>query len=89
MLFAWSVSGFVLPGIASYLTDILGSKAFMYVAMTISAAYAFFVIFRMSQRDPVSTEDQETYEPRPAQAAYAPELYARVSEKDVDQEVPE
>lgn len=88
MLFAWSLSGFVVPGIASYLTDILGSKAFMYVAMAISAAYALFVIFRISQRDPVSTEDQETYEPRPAQAPYAPELYAPVTEEDVDQEVP-
>jgi MFS family permease len=86
MLFAWSISGFILPGAASLLTDFLGSKAFMYVAIAISAAYAVFVIYRMARREAVPVEEQEAYEPRAAQVPYSPELYAPVTEDDVDQE---
>jgi hypothetical protein len=86
MLFAWSISGFILPGAASLLTEFLGSKAFMYVAIAISAAYAVFVIYRMARREAVPVEEQEAYEPRAAQVPYSPELYAPVTEDDVDQE---
>ncbi|MBO6836103.1 MAG: MFS transporter [Alphaproteobacteria bacterium] len=88
MLFAWSLSGFVLPGAASFLTDIYGAKAFMYVAMVIALVYGLFVAYRMTRREGVPVEAQEAYEPRAAQAAYAPELYAPVTEEDIDQEVP-
>lgn len=88
MLFAWSLSGFVLPGAASILTDIYGAKAFMYVAMVIALAYGLFVVYRMTRREGVPVEDQESYEPRAAQIAYSPELYAPVTEDDVDQEIP-
>lgn len=88
MLFAWSLSGFVLPGAASILTDLYGAKAFMYVAMAIALAYGLFVTYRMTKREGVPIEDQESYEPRAAQVAYSPELYAPVTEDDVDQEIP-
>ncbi|MDW3207251.1 MAG: MFS transporter [Alphaproteobacteria bacterium] len=88
MLFAWSLSGFVLPGAASILTDLYGAKAFMYVAMAIALAYGLFVTYRMTRREGVPIEDQESYEPRAAQVAYSPELYAPVTEDDVDQEIP-
>lgn len=89
MLFAWSLSGFILPGAASFLTEIYGPKAFMYVAMAIAAAYGLFVLFRMTRREAVPIDEQETYEPRAAQVPYSPELYAPVTEEDVDQEIPE
>lgn len=89
MLFAWSLSGFVIPGAASFLTEIYGPKAFMYVAMVIATSYGLFVLFRMTRREGVPIEDQETYEPRAAQVPYSPELYAPVTDEDVDQEVPE
>lgn len=85
MLFAWSLSGFVLPGAASFLTDVVGAKAFMYVAIAVSAAYGLFVVYRMTRREAVPTEEQEAYEPRAAQVPYSPELYAPVTEDDVDQ----
>lgn len=88
MLFAWSLSGFVLPGAASILTDLYGAKAFMYVAMAIALAYGLFVTYRMTRREGVPIEEQESYEPRAAQVAYSPELYAPVTEDDVDQEIP-
>ena len=36
MLFAWSVSGFVIPGIGTALTAIYGTQSFMYVAIAIA-----------------------------------------------------
>ena len=38
MLFAWSVSGFIVPGIGTALTAVYGTQSFMYVAIAIAAA---------------------------------------------------
>jgi MFS family permease len=47
MLFAWSVAGFVAPGIGTVLTGFYGTRSFMYVVTAIAAAYAVFVAWRL------------------------------------------
>jgi MFS family permease len=47
MIFAWSVAGFVVPGIGTVLTGIYGTQSFMYLVTGIAAAYAGFVIWRV------------------------------------------
>jgi len=85
MLFAWSISGFIVPAITTALTGIYGVKTFMYMAIVIGAIYGLFVLYRMTKRTPVASEDQVAYEPRAAQAAYLPELSAPPVEDDVEQ----
>ena len=43
MLFAWSLSGFVIPGIGTVLTALYGTQSFIYVAIAIAVAYCLFV----------------------------------------------
>ncbi len=74
LLVAWSVSGFVLPGITTVLVQIVGPEAFMYVAIAVAAAYGIFVAFRLTQTDPVEQEETEPYQPISAQAPHMPEL---------------
>ncbi len=88
MLFCWSISGFLIPGFATILTEFFGVTAYMYLAIVIAIAYGLFVVYRITRREPVPVEDQEAYEPRAAQAAYAPELSAPLGADEVDQEVP-
>ena len=38
MLFAWSLSGFIVPAIGTALTAVYGTQSFMYVAIAIAAA---------------------------------------------------
>jgi MFS family permease len=89
MLFAWSASAFILPGATTLLTSALGVTAYMYVAVAIAFSYGLFVAYRMMRRDPVPEGEQEAYEPRAAQAAYAPDLAAPVVAEDISQQMPE
>jgi MFS family permease len=77
MLFAWSLSGFVIPGIATALTAVFGTQAFMYVAIVIAAAFCAFVLWRLSQ-SPAAHGDgtfapMSAQAPLPADLAFAPE----------------
>jgi hypothetical protein len=47
MLFAWSVAGFVFPGIGTVLTGVWGTQSFMYLVTVIAAGYAAFVVWRV------------------------------------------
>lgn len=47
MLFAWSVSGFLVPGIATALTSRFGTIAYFPLAIAIAHAFAAFVIWRI------------------------------------------
>lgn len=80
LLFCWSITGAITPGVASYLVAQFGIEAFMLMAIAIAAAYGLFVVSRIFVRDAVSDSDQEAYELRAAQAPYAPELAAPVPE---------
>ncbi|MDO9307075.1 MAG: MFS transporter, partial [Mesorhizobium sp.] len=47
MLFAWSVSGFLIPALGTALTAAYGTQSFIYVAIVIAIAYALFVVWRV------------------------------------------
>ncbi len=81
LLVAWSVSGFVLPGVATALTQVVGPRAFMFVAMGIAALYAAFVAYRLTRREPVPEADIEPYQPISAQAPHTAELAPRPTEE--------
>ena len=68
MLFAWSVSGFVIPGIGTALTAVYGTQSFMYVATAIAAAYCLFVIWRVVQARAVPADETGSFSPMTAQA---------------------
>lgn len=72
MLFAWSISGFLIPGIATALTAVFGTQAFMYVAVAIAAAFCLFVLWRVFQAPPAHAE--ATFAPMSAQAPLPAEL---------------
>ena len=74
LLVAWSVSGIVLPALATALTEAAGTRAFMLVAMVVAALYAAFVAWRMLLREPVPEAAQEPYQAITAQVPHTAEL---------------
>ena len=68
MLFAWSVSGFVIPGIGTALTAAYGTQSFMYVAIAIAVIYCLFVIWRVAQARAVPADETGSFSPMTAQA---------------------
>ena len=74
MLFAWSVSGFLIPGIGTVLTAVYGTQSFIYVAVVIAVAYALFVAWRVAQARPVPSAETGSFAPMTAQAPLPVEL---------------
>jgi MFS family permease len=72
MLFAWSLSGFLVPGIATALTASFGTQAFMFVAMLIALLFAGFVALRV-RRAPLPSASGR-FAPMSAQAPLAADL---------------
>ncbi|MGD9913791.1 MAG: MFS transporter [Rhizobiaceae bacterium] len=72
MLFAWSVSGFIIPGIATALTATYGTEAFMYIAVLIAAVFAAFVAWRLTKAPAAPSEG--TFAPMSAQAPLPADL---------------
>jgi MFS family permease len=68
MLFAWSISGFIIPGLGTALTAAYGTQSFIYVAIAIAAAYALFVLWRVLQVRPVPSDETGSFAPMTAQA---------------------
>ena len=87
LLIAWSVSAFVLPGIATALTQLVGLNAFMYVAVAVAGLYAAFVAYRLTRREPAPLESQEPYQPISGQVPHTPELAPQAPE-EAPNEVP-
>lgn len=81
LLFAWSFSGFVVPGIVTALTAVYGTQSFMYVAIAIATAYAGFVAWRIVEAKPVPADETGSFSPMTAQAPLPVEL-AFPSEED-------
>jgi len=79
MLFAWSVSGFVMPAIGTALTAAYGTQSFIYVAIVIAIAYALFVLWRVMTARAVPAAETGSFAPMTAQAplpvdlAFSPE----------------
>jgi MFS family permease len=77
MLFAWSLSGFLIPGMATALTAIFGTQAFMYVAVAIAAAFCVFVLWRLASSPAAHAEGSfapmSAQAPLPADLAFSPD----------------
>jgi MFS family permease len=77
MLFAWSLSGFLVPGLATGLTAVFGTHAFMYIAAVIASCFAGFVAWRMKQAhrgEPTAKfAPMSAQAPLPADLAFAPD----------------
>lgn len=67
MLFAWSLSGFVVPGLGTVLTAAYGTQAFMYVAIAIAALYTVFVLWRLRTSRAVPANETGTFSPMASQ----------------------
>jgi hypothetical protein len=74
LLFAWSVSGFIIPGIGTALTAAYGTQSFMYVAIAIAIAYCLFVIWRVAMARAVPAAETGSFAPMTAQAPLPAEL---------------
>jgi len=79
LLFAWSLSGFIVPGIITALSAVYGTQAFIYVAIAIAIAFCLFVLWRVVAAQAVPATDTGSFAPMTAQAplpvdlAFAPE----------------
>ncbi len=68
MLFAWSVSGFIVPGIGTLLTGLYGTRSFMMVAIVIAAIFSVFVMIRIARNPAVPKDETGSFAPMTAQA---------------------
>ncbi|PDQ18245.1 MFS transporter [Mesorhizobium sanjuanii] len=79
LLFAWSLAGFIVPGIVTGLSVIYGTQTFIYVAIAIAAAFCLFVLWRVTTTLAVPATETGNFAPMSAQAplpvelAFAPE----------------
>lgn len=67
MLFAWSLSGFIVPGLGTVLTAVYGTYAFMYVAIAIGAIFTAFVLWRLCMTGAVPANEAGSFSPMSAQ----------------------
>ncbi|GAA2859247.1 MFS family permease [Aminobacter niigataensis] len=67
MLFAWSLSGFIVPGLGTVLTAIYGTQAFMHVAVVIAALFTAFVLWRLRISRAVPAGEAGSFSPMSAQ----------------------
>lgn len=67
MLFAWSLSGFIVPGLGTVLTAVYGTQAFMYVAIAIGALFTAFVLWRLRINRAVPAGEAGSFSPMSAQ----------------------
>lgn len=74
MLFAWSLSGFVVPGLTTALTAAYGTAAFMGVTIVLGAAYCVFVVLRIVRSPAVPPAETGAFSPMTAQAPLPVEL---------------
>ncbi|RUX52130.1 MFS transporter [Mesorhizobium sp. M4A.F.Ca.ET.020.02.1.1] len=74
MLFAWSLAGFVVPGIVTALSAVYGTGTFIYVGIFIASAFCLFVLWRMLAARPVPATATGSFAPMCAQAPLPVEL---------------
>lgn len=67
MLFLWSVSGFLVPGIGTALTAAYGTASFILVAIVIAALFCAFTIWRVMRSARVPAEETGAFTPMSAQ----------------------
>ena len=74
MLFAWSVSGFIVPALGTALTAVFGTAAFMAIAIVIGAAFSVFVVVRIARNPAVPADETGSFAPMTAQVPLPVEL---------------
>jgi len=74
LLIAWSVSGLVMPALATALTPIFGAKVFMYLVILIAVLYTGFVAYRVVLREPTPSDEIEPHQQVSAQVPLSAEL---------------
>ncbi len=74
LLFAWSLSGFVVPAIVTGLSALYGTQTFIYVSVGLALAYALFVAWRIVRARPVPAPETGPFQPMTAQAPLPVEL---------------
>ncbi|MGN6769562.1 MAG: MFS transporter [Rhizobiaceae bacterium] len=85
MLFAWSLSGFVVPAIATALTAVYGTAAFMWIAVVIAIVFCLFVGWRIARQGSVPTAESGSFSPLAAQVPLPVELaFAPLEESGED-----
>lgn len=82
LLFAWSLSGFVVPAVVTGLTAIYGTQVFIHVGIVIAAAYCLFVLWRLFRKAPVPAPAAGGFAPMTAQAPLPVELAFAGDERD-------
>jgi hypothetical protein len=82
MLFAWSLSGCIIPAIATALTPVYGTGAFMWVAVTIAILFCLFVGWRIVRQRAVPAAQSGNFSPLAAQAPLPVELAFGSAEGD-------
>ncbi len=74
LLFAWSLSGFVVLGFVTALSAVAGTQAFIHVATAIAMAFLAFVTWRTATARPVPAQETGSFAPMTAQAPLPVEL---------------
>jgi MFS family permease len=74
LLFAWSLSGFLVPGIVTGLSALYGTQTFIYVAIFIAASFCLFVLWRVVTMRAVPNAETGSFAPMSAQAPLPVEL---------------
>ncbi len=69
-MIAWSISGFVVPLMATVAIQHLPLSVFMWLLGAISLCFGVFVFVRMRMTDAVDPEDREVFQPATAQVVY-------------------
>ncbi|RWG92225.1 MFS transporter [Mesorhizobium sp.] len=83
LLFAWSLSGFIVPGIVTALSAVFGTGTFIYVGIAIASAFCLFVLWRVFAARPMpaaatgSFAPMSAQTPLPVELAFAPEEPAK------------
>lgn len=85
MLFAWSLSGVLVPAAATALTAVYGTVSFIYVAVTIAITFAAFVLWRIGIREQVPSEETGNFAPLAAQNPLPVDLCTPDEEPELDQ----
>lgn len=68
MLFAWSISGFVVPGLCTVLTAAYGTRSFMFVTVAVAAVFCLFVTWRVTRTAAAAHDETGGFSPMTAQA---------------------
>ncbi|TIR58167.1 MAG: MFS transporter [Mesorhizobium sp.] len=74
LLFAWSLSGFIVPGIVTALSAVFGTETFIYVGIAIASAFCLFVLWRVFAARPMPAAATGSFAPMSAQTPLPVEL---------------